>query len=424
MKRVLLCLTLAFIVVSCITPTALAQEDKAISVLVDGLPVIFDVEPIIQNGRTLVPFRAIAEALGVQVGWDGENQTVIATDGEKIVKLQIGNKTAYCNEDPITLDVPPVISGGRTIIPLRFFGEAFNCKVEWDGVNRTVKITSPPKDMSVIGFYALGDSSTSSWTNLFGVPYPDTAAGNTDIVDELALGWYSLDKDGNLLTKSRTGWQRPDGWEDVLEAAKKYGLVTEMVVHVTDGDGTLTSLLSNDAAMIAATGNIIREAALYQGINLDFEGLGYSEEGEQLLKTQGAFNTFVRLLVEQADKAGLKLTLTLHAPNSVYKGYDYKTLSEYADRIIVMAYDYGTKPEPNALVIQAVEQALKCVPKEKLVLGISIPNETPESLFSKVGIAKRYQLEGIALWRLGLLTDEKWGTLKSAVTLKTDNTND
>jgi Copper amine oxidase N-terminal domain./Glycosyl hydrolases family 18. len=364
MKRVLLCLTLAFIVVSCITPTALAQEDKAISVLVDGLPVIFDVEPIIQNGRTLVPFRAIAEALGVQVGWDGENQTVIATDGEKIVKLQIGNKTAYCNEDPITLDVPPVISGGRTIIPLRFFGEAFNCKVEWDGVNRTVKITSPPKDMSVIGFYALGDSSTSSWTNLFGVPYPDTAAGNTDIVDELALGWYSLDKDGNLLTKSRTGWQRPDGWEDVLEAAKKYGLVTEMVVHVTDGDGTLTSLLSNDAAMIAATGNIIREAALYQGINLDFEGLGYSEEGEQLLKTQGAFNTFVRLLAEQADKAGLKLTLTLHAPNSVYKGYDYKTLSEYADRIIVMAYDYGTKPEPNALVIQAVEQALKCVPKE------------------------------------------------------------
>jgi hypothetical protein len=62
--------------------------------------------------------------------------------------------------------------------------------------------------------------------------------------------------------------------------------------------------------------------------------------------------------------------------------------------------------------------------ERKLVLGISIPNETPESLFSKVGIAKRYQLEGIALWRLGLLTDEKWGTLKSAVTLKTDNTND
>ncbi|WP_422448305.1 stalk domain-containing protein [Thermoanaerobacterium sp. DL9XJH110] len=424
MKRVLLCITLAFIIVSCITPTALAQENKAISIFIDGLPVIFDVEPIIQNGRTLVPFRAIAEALGVQVDWDGETQTVIATDGKMIVKLQIGSKTAYCNEAPTALDVPPVISGGRTLIPLRFFSEAFNCKVEWDGVNRMVKITSPPKDMSVIGFYALGDSRTSSWTNLFGVPYPNTAVGNTDIVDELALGWYSLDKDGNLLTKSRTGWQRPDGWEDVLEVASKYGLVAEMVVHVTDGDGTLTSLLSNDAAMITATSNIIKEAALYQGINLDFEGLGYKEDGEQLLATQRAFNRFVQLLSEQTQKARLTLTLTLHAPNSAYKGYDYKTLSEYADRIIVMAYDYGTKPEPNALVIQAIEQALKCVPKEKLVLGISIPNETPESLLSKVGIAKRYQLEGIALWRLGLLTDEMWGMLKSVVKLKTDNTND
>lgn len=135
MKRVLLCITLAFIIVSCITPTALAQENKAISIFIDGLPVIFDVEPIIQNGRTLVPFRAIAEALGVQVDWDGETQTVIATDGKMIVNLQIGSKTAYCNEAPIALDVPPVISGGRTLIPLRFFSEAFNCKVEWDGVN-------------------------------------------------------------------------------------------------------------------------------------------------------------------------------------------------------------------------------------------------------------------------------------------------
>lgn len=418
MKRALLCIILAFIIVSCTTPIALAQENKAISVFIDGLPVAFDVEPVIQDGRTLVPFRAIAEALGVEVSWDGETQTVSTTDGKTSVELQIGNKTAYCNDAPITLDVPPIILGGRTLIPLRFFSEAYNCKVEWDGVNWMVKITSPPKELSLIGFYALGDSRTSSWTNLFGVPYPGTAVGNTDIVGELALGWYSLDKDGNLLTKSRTGWQRPDGWEDVLKAASEYGLTTEMVVHVTDGDSTITSLLSSDAAMTTAAGNIIKEAALYHGINLDFEGLGYKEENEQLLATQGAFNKFVQLLAEQADEAGLNLTLTLHAPNSVYKGYDYKTLSEYADRIIVMAYDYGTKPEPNALVIQAVEQSLKCIPKEKLVLGISIPNETPESLLSKVGIAKRYQLKGIALWRLGLLTDEMWDTLKSTVEIK------
>ncbi|HPU41242.1 MAG TPA: stalk domain-containing protein [Acetivibrio clariflavus] len=423
MKRSLFFLILVHIMITCFSPMALAQENKAIAVFIDDLPAVFDTEPTIQNGRILVPFRAIAEALGVQVDWDGDTQTVNATDGKIKVRLQIGNKTAYCNNTPVSLDVSPIISSGRTLIPLRFFSEAYNCKVDWDGVNRTAKIFSPPKEMSVTGFYALGDSRTSSWTDLFGIPYPETTVGNTDVVNQLSLGWYSIDKDGKLLTESRTGWQRPDGWEDVLKAASKYQMATEMTIHATDGDGTLTSLLNNDTAILTAVSNIIEEASMYHGINLDFEGLGFKDVGEQLLATQSAFNRFVQLLAEQAHNLGLKLTLTLHAPNSVYKGYDYKALAEYADRIIIMAYDYGTKPEPSDLVIQAVEQSLKYVPKEKLVLGISVPNENPDSLVSKVGIAKRYRLEGIALWRLGLLTDEMWGTLKATVKVKENSEN-
>ncbi|MGB9860461.1 MAG: copper amine oxidase N-terminal domain-containing protein, partial [Moorellaceae bacterium] len=234
MKR-LLSITLLSVVILAggFSLPAFAQEVREIPVLVDGLPVTFDVQPIIQNGRTLVPFRAIAEALNVKVYWDGTTQTISATDGKTSIRLQIGNKTAYRNDSLILLNVPPQILGGRTLIPLRFFSEAFNCKVEWDDSINGVRIASPPQEMTVIGFYALGDSKTSSWTNLFGKPYPETDKGNTDVVGELALGWYSLDKEGNLLTKSRTGWQRPDGWEKVLEAAEEYNLKTEMVVHVT-----------------------------------------------------------------------------------------------------------------------------------------------------------------------------------------------
>lgn len=401
---------------------AFAQEQEAeqqnIPVLIDGLPVAFDVQPAIENGRTLVPFRAIAQALHVAVSWDGDTQTVSATDGETSVRLQIGNTTAYHNDVPITLDVPPVIQNGRTLIPLRFFSEAFNCEVVWDGPNNTVRITSPPQEMVVTGFYALGDSKTSSWTDLFGKPYPETSNGNTDVVGELALGWYSLDRDGNLLTRSRTGWQRPDGWEKVLEAATDYKLKTEMVIHVTDGDDTISSLLMNMDAMTMAVNDITKESVLYQGINLDFEGLGYQDDGEQLKAVQDHFNYFVRLLAEKVQAAGLDLTLTLHAPNSAYSGYDYKSLGEVADRIIIMAYDYGTRPEPDSLVMQAVEQALTVVPKEKLLLGIAIPSENPESILTKVGIAKRYQLGGIALWRLGLLTEEMWDALRKTVETK------
>jgi len=203
--------------------------------------------------------------------------------------------------------------------------------------------------------------------------------------------------------------------EKVLEAANKYNLKSEMVVHVTNGDGTISSLLKDEAAMTRAVDSIVMEARLYQGINLDFEGLGYQDSGEQLKTVQDEFTRFVRLLAEQVKAANLTLTLTLHAPNSAYQGYDYKALGELANRIIVMAYDYGSKPEPVSLVRQAVEMAKANVPPEKLVLGISAPTETPESILTKVGIAKRYNLDGIAIWRLGLVTGEMWEALRSAV---------
>ncbi len=419
MKRLFLTFTLIVTLAGGLALPASAQDQNGehakILVLIDGLPIALDAQPVIKDGRTLVPFRAIAEALNVDVNWDGDTKTVGATDGKISVRLQIGNKTAYRNDNPITLDVPPVIQGGRTLIPIRFFSEAFNCEVVWSGPNNTVRITSPPKKMTVIGFYALGDKQTSSWTNLFGIPYPETSSGNTDVVGELALGWYSLDKSGNLLTRSRTGWQRPDGWEKVLEAAQEYNLKTEMVVHVTDGDGTISSLLANEAAITKAVSGIAEEAALYQGINLDFEGLGYQDDGEGLKAVQDAFTKFVMLLAEQVKVNNLTLTLTLHAPNSAYKGYDYEELGRLADRIIIMAYDYGSKPEPVSLVVQAVEMAKTNVPPEKLVLGISAPTETPESMLSKVGIAKRYGLDGIAIWRLGLVTGEMWDALRTTV---------
>lgn len=396
-------------------PAFAQATEKPVSVTVDGLPVAFDVSPVIRNGRTLVPFRAIAEALNVKVNWDGSTRTVSATDGKTSIRLQIGNKTAYRNGEPIPLDVPPQVVNGRAMLPLRFFSEAFACKVAWDETARSVAIASPPKEMTVIGFYALGDSNTSSWTNLFGRPYPEAAPGNTDAVGELALGWYSLDKEGNLLTKSRTGWQRPEGWEKVLEAAKEYNLKTEMVVHVTDGDGTLSSLLADAGAQRKAIGDILGEARRYQGVNLDFEGLGYQDSEEQLKTAQSRFTEFVRLLADKLKPLGLNLTLTLHAPNSAYKGYDYRALGELADRIIVMAYDYGATPEPVSLVTQAVEMAKASVAPEKLLLGISAPTETAESILTKVGIAKRYGLGGIAIWRLGLVTGEMWEALRSTV---------
>ena len=229
----------------------------------------------------------------------------------------------------------------------------------------------------------------------------------------MALGWYSIDKQGNLLEQSRTGWQRPDGWERVLKSAEQYNLASEMVVHVTDGDGTLTSLLDDSAAMNRLVQAIGEEAQQYSGVNLDFEGLGFQDSGENLRQVQLKFTNFVDLLNQELKTNRSGLTLTLHAPNSAYPGYDYQALGQIADRIIIMAYDYGSKPEPVNQVEQAVQMACSSVPAHKLLLGISAPSETAESIATKVGIAKRYNLGGVALWRLGVINDGMWQTLKA-----------
>lgn len=419
MSRLAFMFFMVVVILAAVAPQPAAAQGypQEVSVLLDGLPVYFDVQPVIRDGRTLVPFRAVGEALNVAVSWDGTTRTVSATGGGVSISLQIGNVTAYRNSTPITLDVPPQILNGRTLIPLRFFSEAFDCKVLWESTTRTVKIASPPQKMTVIGFYALGDAQTSSWTDLFGRAYPETATGNTDLVSDVALGWHSLDRDGNLLTQSTTGWRRPAGWEDVLGAAADFNLKTEMVVHVTDADGALSALLAGEAAAQRAVSAIAYEADLYDGVNLDFEGLGYSESGESLTEVRQRFTRFATLLAAQLKTKGKTLTLSVHAPNSAYRGYDYEALGAVADRIVIMAYDYGARPEPVSLVIQAVELAA-AVPSDKLVLGISAPSETPESILTKVGIAKRYNLNGIALWRLGLLSGEMWAALRTTVAVR------
>lgn len=279
---------------------------------------------------------------------------------------------------------------------------------------------SPQHMMTFIGFYALGDARTSSWTNLFGVSFPATATGNTDIVSELALGWFTLDEHGNLLTRSpRTAWQRPAGWQNVLAAAQHYGLRTEMVIHEENRDGMLDTVLNNEQAMANLVAAIVQEAAPFSGVNLNFEGLGLYAEGENLSRIRDKFTRFVSLLASPLRNAGKTMTLTLPPPNSSFRGYDYDALGKLADCIIIMAHDYGPRPEPLNRVVQAVEMALLVVPREKLVLAISVPSETAESMVDKIVVAERFRLQGISFWRLGLLTDEMWRTLRQVVEIRT-----
>lgn len=115
-------------------------QSKPISVLVDDKTLEMDVAPLVISGRTLAPVRLILEELGWQMRWDSASQTVFATKGESQLKLTLGEEEALYNGNVMPLDVPLMINQGRTLVPIRFIAEVTGAKVIWDDLSKTIFI--------------------------------------------------------------------------------------------------------------------------------------------------------------------------------------------------------------------------------------------------------------------------------------------
>ena len=96
--------------------------------------------PVIINGRTLVPIRAIVESFGGSVSWDGAKRAVSLSVDNKTIVLAIDSYTAYLNGKEYTLDVAPAIINGRTMLPIRFVAEGLNLGVAWDAQSQRVTV--------------------------------------------------------------------------------------------------------------------------------------------------------------------------------------------------------------------------------------------------------------------------------------------
>ncbi|MNP40049.1 hypothetical protein D3C76_1336560 [compost metagenome] len=81
------------------------------------------------------------------------------------------------------------------------------------------------------------------------------------------------------------------------------------------------------------------------------------------------------------------------------------------------AYEQEKSPEPLGKVDEAILLALKEVDKDKLILGISMGSENENSINTKIGLAKRYGLKGIAIWRIGLIGQAAWSEMSTSVEL-------
>ena len=145
------------------TPDFNVSAQSNVRVYLNGEKIAFDVQPQIINGRTMVPMRKIFEELGATVDWDDSTQTAIGTKENTVVKFTINDYTMYKNEVSNELDVPAQLIDGRTLIPLRAVSEAFGCQVGWDGNDSIVSIIDDSDNYTML--YALNDRSKSFPSN-------------------------------------------------------------------------------------------------------------------------------------------------------------------------------------------------------------------------------------------------------------------
>ena len=93
--------------------------DEGIKVIINKKALTMDQMPVIVNGRTLVPLRAIFEGLGASVEWDDATKTATGIKDGKEIKITINNTTAFVDGSAVTLDVPAQIVNSRTLVPMR-----------------------------------------------------------------------------------------------------------------------------------------------------------------------------------------------------------------------------------------------------------------------------------------------------------------
>lgn len=132
----------SLIVLTLLSGTVFAQDESKINVLIDNKVILFDVDPIVIEGRTMVPFRKIFEIFEFKVDWAASTSTVLANKGSQTIVLQINNKKSFVNNKQLIMDVPAQLINGRTMVPLRFISENIGATVNWIEETRTVNITS------------------------------------------------------------------------------------------------------------------------------------------------------------------------------------------------------------------------------------------------------------------------------------------
>lgn len=307
-----------------------------------------------------------------------------------------------------------------------------------------------------MSFELMGYHLTSSQKGL------DTIRANYRYLAGIIPTWLEVKENGYLETKPNKAeigmLERLMGRKAIRPLIQNYDLSSEVANKLINDTKAMTRAINRMAIYLAENG--------LKGLNLDLEGIKYTNKDK--------FNKFILMLAETFHKKDLELDLSIPAKTENNKdktwsgAYQYDFLGQFADRIMLMAYDYhwvGGTPGPIAplsWVRDVIDYAIIEIPLEKIYLGIvfygydwelngenkarglvysqikELQNkyktevewdqeaqspylkytidgkkhevwfENSQSIRKKLELVKEFQLSGVAFWRLGQEDPEVW----------------
>lgn len=218
---------------------------KSITAAIDDKNIVFSNPPYQKEGTTLVPFRAIFEALNLKVGWDKEKQQATGTSESLDVTLTMNSKIAYVNGAKVVLAQAPAVVNGSTMVPLRFVAEASGGQVYWDSKKQHIDIVFNEK-LKVFKSAYYNDTSTLKYWLEHGYTVDEKYNGLTPLLyATMGNAWDSvnllLKKDANPDVKSASNWT-PLLWaayhlnDDMVTRLLEYGASEKFVTDSSTYD--------------------------------------------------------------------------------------------------------------------------------------------------------------------------------------------
>ncbi|PRR69205.1 stalk domain-containing protein [Neomoorella humiferrea] len=113
------------------------------SYLLNGVTFDMDVAPYIKDGRTYIPLRYVAKAMGItdeNIIWDPKMKKVMIVKENQVVQLIIGSNELTINGKVVVMDVAPEVIAGRVMLPIRWLAHSLGVSIEWDSVSKTITV--------------------------------------------------------------------------------------------------------------------------------------------------------------------------------------------------------------------------------------------------------------------------------------------